>query len=138
MQSKEIINLSEEQIKHFRMDKINKELTVIGLKSQIEKISFRLDNDFFEKSYRKEIGELEKAIKNKKDSDGNELDDFFITDMEKQLEIKKREEEEGIISLQKTLARKGLEDLKKRLDLEENNIKVLEKNIREKKMTLIQ
>jgi hypothetical protein len=128
-------DLTEDQIRKITVQKEEDELQVIKAKGQLERFNAYLDSDFMKRQADEGLKRIQKSIDDKKAEDGTELDEFQLEDLKIQLEIKKKEVEQDLLTRELRLAiRKATQDIEQK----EKNIKVMEKQIRTKKYVQVQ
>lgn len=135
MVSNRIIELSDNEIETKRRQLMHYQYVALKNKAAIRLYEKYLDTGFHKLKFEQGIKDFEEMVKNGKDVEGKEIPELDLMDLKIQLECRKAELADDLPTAE---LRKELFTAKEEVKNAEANVKVLEKHIRERKISVQQ
>jgi len=129
MEKKEI-TFTDEDIKRFKLDRLDKEIKVIKTESNLARMEKWLESDYSRRNFSAGIDELKKVIEAGVDIEGKEVDELAMEDLKIQVELREKELEQDLPNKE---LRVSIEKSRDNIDMEKANIKKLDNYIRDKR-----
>jgi hypothetical protein len=131
---KEEIALTEEGLKNKHLEKRAIEIKIYQTERQLEELEMFLEKDILTRQLKDNIDRINKDIERKKDSAGNELTDTDIDALNIRLSMFAKDINNDIPN---STLRIKISEVAKQVDFLKENLGVIEKQIREKKVISI-